>query len=139
MKRRGKRRLIWLVGLAALVLAAPASAGVRISGVDTSGYPELRLTVVAPLGSAAPRLREDGVPVAGVSVANLGHEKSVVLAIDRSDSMRGSKLAAAKAAAQAFVDAKSATDRIQVVAFGHSALALTKFSNSAADADAALG
>jgi tight adherence protein B len=139
VKRRGKRKLIWIAGLAALVVAAPASAAVRISGVDTSSYPELRLTVVAPVGDAAPRLREDGAPVAGASVANLGHEKSVVLAVDRSDSMRGAKLAAAKAAAQAFVDAKSATDRIQVVAFGHSALALTKFSNSGADADAALG
>jgi hypothetical protein len=28
-----------LVAVAALTLAAPAAAGVRISGIDTSGYP----------------------------------------------------------------------------------------------------
>ncbi|MHB8642635.1 MAG: type II secretion system F family protein [Gaiellaceae bacterium] len=131
------RRTVCLV-LAALVLAAPAAAGVRISGVDTSAYPEVRVTVVAPLGSAVPGLTENGVPVVGLSAVNLGRAKSVALAIDRSQSMSGAPLADAAAAARAFVASKTAADRIEVMAFGHDALALTRFSNATADADVAL-
>ena len=138
MKRKGKRKLIPLVALAALVVAAPAAAGVRISGVDTSGYPSVRLTVVSPVTTGAPSVREDGLPVVGVQAANLGSAKSVVLAVDRSQSMRGAKIHAAAAAARAFVNAKGSSDRVQVLAFGSSALPLTKFSSSTADADAAL-
>src|SRR6185437_6860497 len=101
VKRRGKRRLVPAIGLAALAVAAPASAGVRIAGVDTGGYPEVRVTVVAPSTSAQPRLREDGTPVAGVQAANLGRAKSVVLAVDRSQSMRGASLRDATDAARA--------------------------------------
>src|SRR5205814_8363422 len=54
------------VALLALVLAPAAAAGVRISGVDTSGYPEIRVTVVAPAGAAQPRLGENGLPAAGL-------------------------------------------------------------------------
>jgi tight adherence protein B len=139
VRRKGKRKIVPAIVFAALALAAPASAGVRISGVDTSGYPEVRLTVVAPLGSAAPSVREDGKRVWGAQTANLGEAKSVVLAVDRSQSMRGASLRAAASAARAFVDAKRPGDRVQVIAFGSSALGLTKFSNSTADADAALG
>ena len=138
MKRRGKRKLIPLVALAALVVAAPATAGVRISGIDTSGYPSIRLTLVAPLTTGAPTVRENGLPVVGMQAANLGSAKSVVLAVDRSQSMRGAKIHAATAAARAFVDAKGSSDRVQVLAFGSSALPLTKFSSTTADADAAL-
>jgi tight adherence protein B len=53
--------------------------------------------------------------------------------------MRGASLRAAASAARTFVDAKRSGDRVQVIAFGRSALALTKFSNSTIDADAALG
>jgi tight adherence protein B len=135
MKRRGKRRLVPAIALAALVLAAPASAGVRISGVDTSGYPEVRVTVVS---SSEPRLRENGLPVADVQAANLGQAKSVVLAVDRSQSMRGRSLRDATGAARAFVAAKGPGDRVEVIAFGREALGLTRFSSSTVDADAAL-
>jgi tight adherence protein B len=138
VKRRGKRKVIPAVALAALVVAAPATAGVRISGIDTSGYPSVRLTVVSPLTGGAPTVRENGLPVVGAQTANLGSAKSVVLAVDRSQSMRGAKLRAATAAARAFVDAKGSSDRVQVIGFGSSALSLTKFSSSTADADAAL-
>jgi tight adherence protein B len=138
VKRRSTRKLIPVVALAALVVAAPATAGVRISGIDTSGYPSIRLTLVAPLTNGAPTVRENGRPVVGVQAANLGSAKSVVLAVDRSQSMRGAKIRAATAAARAFVDAKGSSDRVQVIAFGNSALPLTKFSSTTADADAAL-
>lgn len=125
-----------LVVLVALAVASPAVAGVRISGIDTSAYPEVRLTIVAP---AQPYVRENGAPVVGADTANLGRAKSVVLAVDRSQSMRGRSLADATAAARAFVAAKGANDRIEVIAFGRDALGLTKFSSSGIDADAALG
>jgi tight adherence protein B len=123
---------------AALAVTAPAAAGVRISGVDTSGYPEVRVTVVAPVGSGHPSLRENGVPVVGLQAANLAGSKSVVLAVDRSQSMAGVSIDDAAAAARAFVAAKSGSDRVQVIAFGHQALALTHFSSSTGDAAAAL-
>ena len=128
-------RLIAVV-LVALAAAAPAAAGVRISGVDVSGYPEMRLTIVAP---TQPRIAEGGRPVVGAQAANLGRAKSVVLAVDRSQSMRGASLRDATAAARAFVQAKRSADRIEVVGFGRYALGLTKFSSSGVDADAALG
>jgi tight adherence protein B len=126
------------VAVAALAPAAGASAGVHIASVDAGSYPELRVTVVAPAGSGAPVLTENGVPVAGAQVVNLGRSKSVALAVDRSQSMAGASLADAAAAARAFVAAMAAGDRVEVLAFGRQALALTRFSSSTADAGAAL-
>ena len=129
-----------LAAAATLATAAAATGAppVRVVGVDTGGYPELRVTVVAPPGSARPGLRENGAPVTGLVGYNLGRAKSVVLLIDRSQSMSGRPLRDAVSAARAFVAAKAAADRIEVIAFGHQALALTRFSSSTADADAAL-
>src|SRR5258708_6425233 len=87
----------------ALVVAGSATAGVRISAVDTSGYPEVRLTVVAPVGSGSPVLHENGIPALGLQSANLAGEKSVVLAVDRSESMAGKSLAAAPLAPPALI------------------------------------
>jgi tight adherence protein B len=131
-------RRLSLVALAALALASSASAGVRVTGVDPSNYPRVRVTVVAPLGSARPSLKENGVAVYGLSAANLGRAKSVALLLDRSKSMFGRPLADATAAARAFVAAKAPADRVAVFAFGHTALTLTRFSSSPVDADAAL-
>jgi tight adherence protein B len=127
------------VALAALALApAAAAAPVRISGIDTGNYPELRVTVVTPPGSATPALRENGAPVTGLEALNLGRAKSVVLCVDRSQSMSGRSLRDAVAAARAFIAAKTQADRVEVIAFGHQAFPLTTFSSSTADADAAL-
>jgi tight adherence protein B len=129
------------VVILALVLAPAAAAadGVRLAGVDTSGYPQVRVTIVAPTGSAQPQLEENGRPVAGLQAVNLGRAKSVVLAVDRSQSMAGASLRNASAAARSFVAAKGANNQIEVVTFGHQAVALTAFASSPADADAALG
>ena len=135
-----KLRVVAVVLLAVVLAPAAAAAGsVRIAGVDTSGYPLIRVTVVAPAGAAQPRLEENGLPAAGLQAANLGREKSVVLAVDRSQSMAGASLRNASAAARAFVSAKGPNDQIEVVTFGHQAVALTGFASSATDADAALG
>jgi tight adherence protein B len=128
-----------IVAAIALALVPAAAAGpVRIAGVDTGRYPDLRVTVVTPPGSPAPTIRENGAPVAAVDAINLGRAKSVVLCVDRSQSMTGKSLRDAVAAARAFVASKAPTDRIEVIAFGRTAFPLTTFSSSTADADAAL-
>ena len=130
-----------LVGAAAL--AAPAAGAapdtVRLSGLDTSSYPHIAVSIVtqAPVAEA-PKLTEDGRPVTGFTAVNLGAAKSVVLAIDTSRSMAGGSLEDATAAAQTFANAKAPGDRIAVVGFGKQAVQLTTFSPSAGDTDSVL-
>jgi len=134
------RRLVTALLLLALVAPAVATAAApRFAGVDTSAYPTVRATVVtSTVTQAPPSLEENGAPVVGLEAVNLGRGKSVVLAVDRSQSMRGRALADAAAAARSFVRAKPRPDRVAVVAFGSRATTLTGFSTSTIDADAAL-
>jgi tight adherence protein B len=127
----------------AVVLVAPATAlaatATQVKDVDTSDYPTVRVTVVVPSASTSPpKLTENGSAVAGLDASNLGRSKSIVLAIDRSQSMNGQAILDATAAARAFVASKPASDRISVVAFGSEAVALTGFSTSTTDAEGAL-
>ena len=134
------RRLIPAL-LAAVALAAPAAAAasIQVKGIDTSGYPTIRLSVVTPGSlSAHPSLLEDGKQVAGFEAENLGRSKSVVLAVDRSQSMAGRSLADATTAARAFVDAKPEVDRVAVVTFGSKPVLLTTFTSATGDAESAL-
>jgi tight adherence protein B len=135
--RRRRLRLIPLA-LAALVVAPAASAAVRIQSVDTSGFPAVRLTVVAPLNAVSPRLTENAVPVTGYSAVNLGGQKAIVLALDRSQSMLGRPFANALSAARTFVGSAGPQDHVGIVAFGRSAFGLGRFSASPADAQTSL-
>ena len=81
---------------------------------------------------------ENGSPVAGLQLQNLGLAKAIVLAVDRSQSMRGAPLANAGEAARSFVAAKQGTDEVSVVAFGARAVALSPFSTAVQDGDGAL-
>jgi tight adherence protein B len=139
------RIALFLAGMLASLAALSASShaaggpGVTIHGVDTSGYPTIRLSVVTPRPSATPpALKESGSYVAGLQAATLSHEKSVVLAVDWSRSMAGQSLVDASAGARAFVAAKPSGDRIQVMAFGSEPVKLTSFSSATIDADDAL-
>jgi tight adherence protein B len=124
---------------AALTLTATASAAIRLKGVDASAYPTIRATVVTPTALAkAPELTENGRRVAGVNTQNLGREKYVVLALDRSRSMLGQAFTDARRAARSFVASKPAADRLSVVVFGDTATQLTDFSSARIDADSAL-
>ena len=126
-----------LAALAALVVAAPAAAA-EIKKVDTSGYPGLAVTVRSD-SPAAPKLTENGSPVAGLEAQNLGRAKTIVFALDRSRSMAGKALDDAVAAIRAFARAKAPADRVAVVGFGSQAVKLTTgFSSSTIDADVAL-
>ena len=85
-----------------------------------------------------PAVSENGSPVAGLQLQNLGLAKAIVLAVDRSQSMRGAPLANAGEAARSFVAAKQGADEVSVVAFGSRAVALSPFSTAVQDGDGAL-
>jgi tight adherence protein B len=131
--------LLALIGVLAFVVPA-AQAGVTVKGIDTSSYPQIRVSVVTSEQTrSAPSLAEDGHGVPLVSAQNLGRAKSVVLAIDRSQSMKGKPLANAIAAARAFIASKPAGDRVAVATFATKPLFLTDFSTTADDAASVLG
>ena len=134
-----RRRLLLLVG-ACLLLPGAAAAAVHIRAVDTATTGLVRVTVVTDRPTAtAPTLLENGGRVSlAEAPLNLGSSKSVLLAIDRSQSMGGKPLATALGAARAFVDSKPAADEIAVTTFASEAGTPTPFSTSTIDADAAL-
>jgi tight adherence protein B len=126
--------------LTLLALPAAAAAAVQVRGVDASSYPTIRATVVTDqVSHTPPVVTENGQNVVGFSATNLASGKSVVLAIDRSQSMKGKPLAQAVAAARAFVQARPQGDRIAVTSFATSAKFLTGFSPDNSDALSALG
>ena len=88
MRRAGL--LVALVALA-LVPSAAGAGSVDVRHVDAQAYPEIAVTVTAP-PKKAPELRENGERVVGLQAENLGRRKSVVIAIDRSRSMRGASI-----------------------------------------------
>lgn len=132
--RRRRRRILLPIAFAALAVVPAASAGVRLQAADTSGFPAVHVTLLAPVGSHMPALTEDGRPVVGYSAVNLGAEKAIVLALDRSQSMRGRPFASAVAAARAFVGAARAGDHVGLVPFGRSAFASTQLTSSPSQA-----
>jgi tight adherence protein B len=118
--------LVYLVvATAYCATAAHAHAATHIRSIDATGYPVLRVTLVAPLASPTPRLTENGRAVVGYGAVNFGRTKSIVLALDRSQSMRGRPLARAVAAAESFIAGSRADDHVGIVAFGSSAIGLT--------------
>jgi tight adherence protein B len=135
-----RKRLIAIALAGAIGLGVPAAnAGVSVRSVGTGEYPVMRVTVLtSEPSSQAPTLRENGLPVRVDRTENLGAEKSVVLAIDRSQSMRGAPLAHAIAAARSFVASKPAEDRVAVGSFATKPSLLTDFSTERGDSVGAL-
>ena len=137
---RRSRALAVVASACALGAPAVGGASVEIRGVDATAYPRAQATVVTSQPSKEPpQLIEGGKPAAGVLAKNLGESRSICLAVDRSQSMRGAPLQEATAAARAFVGAKLATDRICVTSFATKPLLLAPFTDSEAEAGAALG
>jgi tight adherence protein B len=114
---------------------------VQLQGIEASAYPTVRASVVTSKpASTVPVVRENGEPVSGFKATNLKNQKSVVLAIDRSQSMKGKPLAEAIAAARAFVAAKPRSDRIAVTTFATKPTFVTGgFSPESVEAISALG
>ena len=85
-----------------------------------SGYPARRASTSSrtALRRRRRRLRENGAPGRGLEAVNLGDAKSVVLAIDRSQSMAGASLADAIAARERSSPQAMPPTAIAVVAFG---------------------
>jgi tight adherence protein B len=134
-----RRRVVLAASLASLVLGGSAAAAVDLRQLDAGSYPTVRVSLVTGKPTeTAPTLRENGRPAAGFQAENLGLQKSIVVAIDRSKSMKGQPLADAVAAAKAFVAAKEAGDRVAIVSFGAEAVQQTRFSTATIDADGAL-
>jgi len=134
-----KVRAVALACLLGLTLVPLAAAAPHLQKVDASSFPELRVSLLAPLGSPAPTLTENGRPVAGLRAVNLGGTKSIVLVVDRSQSMSGRPLRNAIAAAQAFISAANGDDHVGVVAFGRSAVSLTGNGSTPSEARDQLG
>jgi tight adherence protein B len=134
------RRLGLALLVVALALPAAALGAGEVKQLSSTHFPTIEVTVLAPSTSATPpTLLENGDPVGGLNARNLGDRKSIVLSLDRSRSMDGAPLAAASAAARAFVAAKPPADRIAVTTFSTDVKSLTAgFSTSTTDADSAL-
>jgi tight adherence protein B len=121
------RRAVLAVLAAALVLPATgaASSPVQIRRVDLDKFPLVRVTTVTPAGSR-PTLSEEGRRAAFVKARELGSAQAMVLAVDNSASMSGRPLREAKRAAAAFLARQRGAGDVELVAFGHEALALTQ-------------
>ena len=103
---RARAGVAWLVALAALLL--PVVAVAATVEADASDYPVVRAIFVTDQATTtAPQLTENGEAVVDPITTNLGRAKSVVLAVDRSQSMDGQPLADAVEAARAFVAAQA--------------------------------
>jgi tight adherence protein B len=134
-----RRRVLLTVAVLALVVPAGATAALRIGEVDSSAFPTMRVTVVTPTPTTkAPTMQENGHRVVVVNAVNFGRAKGIVLAVDRSQSMRGQPLAEAVSAARAFVDVKRSNDEVAVTAFGSGAVHVSRFSTAKSDAYSAL-
>jgi tight adherence protein B len=128
-----------LLAAALLTLAPAAQAAVKVSGLDAGAYPLIKVTAVTSKRTARPPVvLENGRRVTLSSAQNLGRAKTVVLAVDRSQSMKGKPLADAVAAARAFILAKPRADRVAVATFATNPVMVTGFSTSTIDADIAL-
>ena len=139
-RKRIRIRIGVAIGAAALAAVPAADAGVKISGVDVSSFPQVRLSVVTSQPSRKPPvLKENGRPAASLEAHNLGTSKAVVIAVDRSRSMAGGAFGNAVAAARAFASWKAPQDRIAVIGFGSASEQPGRFSATAGEAGAALG
>jgi tight adherence protein B len=120
-------RAVLAVLAAALVLPATAAASipVEIRRADLDKFPLVRVTTVTPADSR-PTLSEGGRRAAFVKARELGSAQAMVLAIDNSASMSGRPLREAKRAAAAFLARQRGAGDVELVAFGHEALALTQ-------------
>jgi len=121
------RKLVAALG-AALVLSAAGTASaaesLQLTPVGRLPFPErgyvVDLSGRATVDSSSVSVRENGRPVGGVDVspvAAAGIHFGVVLAIDASESMAGAPLAAAVAAARAFVAKRESDQEVGILAF----------------------
>ncbi len=131
----------WLTVALITALALPQAAfaveySLGIQGVEVADFPDVRVSVTVPAEllagdrTAAFSVTENGEPVEVLAEDRLSEPETpvdVVLAIDTSGSMKGESLEAAKRAANAFVEAMQAPNRVAIVAFSTSARVVAPF------------
>ena len=138
-------RLLLVLALAAIV-AFPAAAwaqssAIEIVEVNTSRYDENgAVTMVVGLRNltdvldpALLTVTAEGAGVENLTVEPLGSSTvpvGVILAIDTSGSMEGEPIAAARAAARSFVEAKRPEDFVAIVTFDDQVRVLQGFTNN---------
>ena len=116
-----------VVGVLALAPAAGADETLTVVSTDVGAYPDVRMVMAVPTAAGDRSLTTSAVTVteAGksrpVTLEALPAEQlEVALVIDTSGSMQGAPLAAAKAAAQAFVQQLPTSVPVSVIGFGAS-------------------
>ena len=123
--RRGDTRVLVISDSSSLESLEPIAQalvrkGVRVSGLGYQGVNERALSAVSHGGEATVAANHDelvDVVVAESTNRTIARPIAVVLVIDRSGSMSGTKIEAAKEAARATVEALAPDDLIAVVAF----------------------
>ncbi len=124
---------------------APETLPLHVEGIDTSTYPDVSVVVSVPrelvgkaLTSKSFTVNEDGMdrPVEATAVPTDGLQ--VVLLLDTSGSMEGAPIAAAKDAAQSFLDAMPDSVDVAVVSFNDTPEVRTPFTTDATQAENAL-
>ncbi len=113
-----------LAGAFAIPAAASSGGAITLTPVSRLPFPERGFVVDLPRGVASgsphAEVLENGAGVSGVKlnpVAASGVNYGTMLAVDASDSMRGTPSAAALAAARTFVTRRNPNQKVGVVAF----------------------
>jgi tight adherence protein B len=147
MMRSRLTRLAGLLLAALVVLAAlpaqaqdapPPGAEIRITDVRIDRYPAMTLVVefndIGFLDTRDIMVTQDGVPLeyGASTIDQTPVEVGIVLALDTSASMAGEPLAAAKAAANGFIDNMRDQDRVAILSFGEEVRIFTGFTNNKA-------
>jgi tight adherence protein B len=131
---------LWLLAGAALGAAPTGGAGVGLIEADAR-FPDRAFVLTLPdqrrLGPRQVHVFENGTPVSNVSVVPMAEggkaDFGVVLVMDASNSMKGSAIVDATAAARAFAARRSARQQLAIVTFNRKASVLLPFTT---DADA---
>ena len=146
------RRLVVTAGLLAALAGLPAPAvgasgdQLRLTESGRARFPSrayiLTLPGAASLGTASVHVTENGEPVSGLSVVPISaagnDQTAIVLVIDGSESMKGSAIEGAMAAARALAQHRGPNQKLAVVMFNETTSVLLPFSTDEAEIDAAL-
>lgn len=125
--------------------AEPVGTGLAVQDIDTSKYPDVRVSVTVPpsMGAGAPSfsVAENGTPIDAVRVegsADGAAAPQVLLLMDTSGSMAGQPLDDAKEAAKGFVRAMDDEAAIGILSFADRPEIVTLFTDDEARLDAAI-
>jgi tight adherence protein B len=136
---------LWLFAEAAL--GAVPTGGTRAQLIEAGArFPDRAFVLTLPgqrrLGPRQVHVLENGTPVSGVSLVPMAEGKQadfgVVLVMDASNSMRGSAIVDATAAARAFAARRGANQQLAIVTFNRKASVLLPFTTDANAITAAL-